>query len=168
MTELFILRHGIAVPHGTPGIPDDERPLTSKGERRVREVGRGLAALQIEVERIVTSPLPRALRTAQIVARELGLLDKLETAKILSAGADPHSLRNWLRERSEDRLMIVGHNPDLSDLFGLLILGGVGRFPFELKKGGLAALTATPKTGTHFQLEWTAPAGLLRRLRREE
>ena len=64
MTELFILRHGIAVPHGTPGIADDERPLTSKGEHRMRQVGRGLAALRLDVERIVTSPLPRARRTA--------------------------------------------------------------------------------------------------------
>ncbi len=39
MTELFILRHGIAVPHGTPGIAEDERPLTEKGERRMRQSG---------------------------------------------------------------------------------------------------------------------------------
>jgi len=60
--------------------------------------------------------------------------------------------------------MIVGHNPDLTDLVGLLILGEVGRFPFELKKGGIAALCATPHLGPHFQLDWTAPPGLLRRL----
>jgi phosphohistidine phosphatase len=167
MTDLFILRHGIAVPHGTPGIPDNERPLTPKGERRLRQVGRGLAALKLNVDRIVTSPLPRALRTAQIVARELGLVGKLETSSILSAGADPHTLRDWLRDRPENRLMIVGHNPDLSELIGLLILGSVGRFPFELKKGGLAALTASPGTGTPFQLQWTAPAGLLRMLEGE-
>ena len=59
MTDLFILRHGIAIPHGTPGIADDERPLTSKGERRIHQVGRGLAALRLGVEKIVTSPLPR-------------------------------------------------------------------------------------------------------------
>ena len=168
MTDLFILRHGIAIPHGTPGIADDERPLTSKGERRIHQVGRGLAALRLGVEKIVTSPLPRARCTAQIVAQELDLIDKLETSTMLSAGADPHGLQDWLRNRSEDRLMIVGHNPDLSDLVGLLILGGIGGFPFELKKGGLAALSARPHTEPHFQLEWTAPAGLIRRLKREE
>ena len=167
MTELFILRHGIAVPHGMPGIPDEERPLTPKGERRMRQVGRGLAALRLDVERIVTSPLPRARRTAQIVAQELKLVDTLKTSTMLSAGADPHSLRDWLRDRAEDRLMIVGHNPELSDLVGLLIVGEVGRFPFELKKGGIAALSATPRSGSLFQLDWTAPAGLLRRLCRK-
>ena len=71
MTELFILRHGIAVPHGTQGIADDERPLTSKGERRMRQVGRGLTALRLDVERIVTSPLPRAWRSGKSSPRSL-------------------------------------------------------------------------------------------------
>ena len=164
MIKLFILRHGLAVPHGTADISEQDRPLTPKGERRMRQVGRGLAALRLGVDRIVTSPLPRARRTAQIVARELGLVDSLETSTILSAGADPHSLRDWLRDRAEDRLMIVGHNPDLSDLVGLLILGDVGRFPFELKKGGVAALSVALHSGPLFQLDWTAPAGLIRRL----
>ncbi len=164
MTELFILRHGIAVPHGTPGYSDDERPLTPKGERRMRQVGRGLTALQLNLERIVTSPLPRARRTAQIVAQELGLIDKLEPATALAAGADAQSVRDWLRERSEDRLMIVGHNPALSDLVGLLILGDVDKLPFELKKGAIAALSSTPRSLPHFELDWTAPPALLRRL----
>ncbi len=43
MNELYILRHGIAVDPGTPGIPDDERPLTPKGEKRMRQIARGLA-----------------------------------------------------------------------------------------------------------------------------
>ncbi len=99
--------------------------------------------MKLNLDRIVTSPLPRARRTAQIVAQELGLIDKLETSSALSAGTDAESLRDWLRERSEERLMIVGHNPAFSDLVGLLILGEVGKFPFELKKGGLAALSPT-------------------------
>ena len=44
MHELYILGNGIAIPHGTPGVPEDERPLTPKGEKRIKEVGRGLAA----------------------------------------------------------------------------------------------------------------------------
>jgi len=164
MHELYILRHGIAIPPGTPGVPEDERPLTPKGEKRIKEVGRGLAAFGLELDRIITSPLPRARRTAQIVAQELGLIDRLETSSVLSADSDSQTIRDWLRERHTDRLMIVGHNPALSDLVGLLILGEVGRFPFELKKGGIVALSATPRSGPLFQLDWTAPAGLLRRL----
>ena len=131
MHELYILRHGIAIPHGTPGVPEDERPLTPKGEKRIKEVGRGLAAFGLELDRIITSPLPRARRTAQIVAQELGLTDRLVTSPVLSADSDAQTIRDWLRERHTDRLMIVGHNPSLSDLVGLLILGEGGKFPFE-------------------------------------
>jgi phosphohistidine phosphatase len=165
MTSLFILRHGIAVPHGSAGIADSERPLTIKGEKRMRQVGRGLARLKLPVNRIATSPLPRAKRTAQIVAQELGMIDELDLVDILSAGADPHRLRDWLTERAEQRLMIVGHNPDLSDLVTLLVAGEVGKFPFELKKGGLACLRAGNASASLFQLDWTAPAAVLRRIR---
>jgi phosphohistidine phosphatase len=164
MKELFILRHGIAVPYGTIGVPDDERPLTPKGEERMKQVGRGLAALGVQVDRIITSPLPRARRTAQIVAAELNLVDRLETSTILTAGSEPQTIADWLRERTEDRLMIVGHNPDLSDLVGLLILGGTGLLPFDLKKGGIAALSSSPRTGPRFRLDWAAPPSVLRRL----
>ena len=72
MNQLYLLRHGLAVPHGTPGIEDDDRPLTPDGERRVRPIGRGLKRLKVKVVRIATSPLPRALKTAQIVAEAPG------------------------------------------------------------------------------------------------
>ena len=62
MTHLYIVRHGIAVEPGTPGIPDDERLLTSKGEKRIRQIARGLVRLDLKLDRIVTSPLPRAAR----------------------------------------------------------------------------------------------------------
>jgi phosphohistidine phosphatase len=164
MHELYILRHGIAIPHGTPGVAEDERPLTPKGEKRIKEVGRGLAAFGLQPDRIITSPLPRARRTAQIVAQELGLIDRLETSSVLSADSDCQTIRDWLREGHPDRLMIVGHNPSLSDLVGLLLLGEVGKMPFYLKKGSIAALSTSTSTGPRFQLDWTAPAGLLRRL----
>ena len=100
MDRLYLLRHGIAVPHGTPDIPDDERPLTSEGEKGVRKVARGLRLLGLKLDRIVTSPLPRALRTAEIVADVLEMTDLLETADALRAeercGLDPR----------------LGHRPD--------------------------------------------------------
>ena len=76
MNELYILRHGIAVEPGTPGIPDDERPLTPKGEKRMRQIARGLRKLDLKLDRIVTSPLPRARATAEIVADVLDARDR--------------------------------------------------------------------------------------------
>lgn len=164
MVKLYILRHGIATPHGTPGISDEDRPLTAKGEQRMKQIGQGLAALGLELDRIVTSPLIRARRTAQIVAQETGLVDALEVSTALAADASAESIRDWLRERHESRLMIVGHNPSLSDLVGLLALGEVGKLPLELKKGGIAALSTGAVLGQRYHLEWVVPPALLRRL----
>lgn len=165
MDELYIVRHGIAVPHGTPGMADDERPLTNKGEQRMKQIGRGLVTLDMKPDRIVTSHLIRARRTAQIVAQELGLVDSLEVSSALGADASAEAIRDWLRERNESRLMIVGHNPAFTDLVSLLTVGEVGKLPFELKKGGIAALSTSVLNGPRYRLDWIAPPALLRRLK---
>jgi phosphohistidine phosphatase len=167
MIELYILRHGIAVDPGTPGIPDDERPLTPKGRRRMRQIGRGLRRLDLRLDRIFTSPLPRAAATAEIVAEELDAGDPLDAADVLRAGSDAGAIRDWLRDRAEDRLMIVGHNPSLTDLITLLVLGatnGPRTQVCELRKGGIAALRPSAASADRFDLIWVATPRLVRRL----
>src|SRR4051794_40169906 len=87
--RLFLLRHGLAVPHGTEGFDDDDRPLTEKGERRFRQVARGLKRLGLKLDKVVTSPLPRASRTAEIVADVLNVAYLLEDSESLGPGATP-------------------------------------------------------------------------------
>lgn len=167
MDELYILRHGIAVEPGTPGIADDDRPLTPKGRKRMREIARGLRRLDLRLDRIVTSPLPRASATAEIVAVALSARRGLEVADVLRAGSDSRAIRDWLSQRKEGRLMIVGHNPSLTDLIGLLVLGD-GEGPrsqvCELKKGGIAALRPAPGSPDRFELDWVGTPRLIRRL----
>lgn len=167
MTKLYILRHGIAVPHGTLGMTDDERPLTAEGEKKTHEIGKGLNQLDLQLDRIVTSPVLRARRTAEIVAEELGMSDRLGVAAQLSTSSSATAIREWLREQQHDRLMIVGHNPTLSDLIGLLVLQEMGRLPIELKKGGMAVLSKVGAAGSRYELEWLVPPTLLRRLKRK-
>jgi phosphohistidine phosphatase len=164
MQTLYLLRHGIAVPHGTPGIADDDRPLTTKGEHRTLQVGRGLAAFGLKIDRIVTSPLPRALRTAEIVARELGQQHQVEISEALTASQGPEAVREWLEGRAEEHLMLVGHNPSISELVGLLVLGETHKLTLELKKAGMAALFRGPDRRSRYELLWTAPPRLLRQL----
>ena len=162
MTRLYLLRHGIAEPHGTPGVAEADRRLTSKGEERLAQVARGLQRLGIEPDRIVTSPLVRARRTAEIVAELLGLHDRLEIAEELSPGYEAAEIRAWLREREEASLMLVGHNPNLTELLGVLI-GVAGQLlPFELKKGGVASLRSGE--GDFYELKWLVTPKLLRGL----
>lgn len=160
---LYLVRHGVAVEHGTPGFADDDRPLTPKGEKKMKQVAQGLLALGVEVDRIVTSPLPRALRTAEIVAGALGASPRLEEADALRASNDAQAIATWLEAREERRLMIVGHNPAISDLVGLLTAGPSAAPVCELHKGGVACLRG--EADGPRRLDWLARPRLLRRLR---
>jgi phosphohistidine phosphatase len=162
MTELYVVRHGIAVDRGTSGGPDNERPLTQEGRKRMREIGRGLRRLGIEPDKIVTSPLPRARETAEIVAGALGMSNRLEVSETLKDDRTAAAVRDWLESRGEGRLMVVGHNPALSELVGLLAVGSTDPWLCELKKGGVAALSTRADGG--FALDWIAPPRLLRLL----
>jgi phosphohistidine phosphatase len=162
MKQLYLLRHGIAQPHGTPGVAENDRRLTPKGRKRMREVAAALRRLDLKLDRIITSPLPRARETAEIVAEVLEIESRLETCEALSADRDAASLQVWLPSRAEERLMLVGHNPSLSDLIGVLLIGGRKHLPCELRKGGLAALSANGRQT--IELDWVATPRLLRRL----
>ena len=70
--RLYIVRHGIAVPHGTPGVAEDDRPLTKDGIKKTRQAAEGLRAIECFPEIILSSPLPRAKQTAEIVLDALG------------------------------------------------------------------------------------------------
>jgi len=162
MARLYLLRHGIALPHGTPDIPDDERPLTPKGEKRMREIGRGLRRLGVAPDAIITSPLPRAARTAEIVAEALKLTNLVEYHDALRPDRDAKSIREWLSSRLHFNLLLVGHNPAISELLRLLAAGEQSSFSCDLKKGGIAALRSTSEPV--MSLEWVAQPRLFRRL----
>jgi phosphohistidine phosphatase len=162
MKQLYLLRHGIAVAPGTPGYDDDLRPLTAKGERRMRQVAQGLRRLDLKLDRIVSSPLPRAWRTAEIVADSLEVPFLLEKDDALRAGRSANAIKNWLEGRHEDALMIVGHDPAFSDLVSLLTIGKTDPSISELRKGGVAAFAGLSDGGFH--LDWLARPRLLRRL----
>jgi phosphohistidine phosphatase len=161
MTHLYIVRHGIAAAAGTPGIPDDERLLTSKGEKRIRQIARGLVRLDLKLDRIVTSPLPRARATAEIIADVLDVRQILETSTVLQTGTAAATVERWLRDRTDDRLMIVGHNPTLSDLVSLLVLGATQPPICDLKKGGIAALMRAVATTGLYEVHWIASSRLI-------
>jgi phosphohistidine phosphatase len=144
-------------------MPDDARPLTEEGEKHLRQVARGLLRLEVEVDRILSSPLPRAWRTAEIVAEELECAGILERTDNLRPERNAASIREWLGSRGEERVMVVGHNPSLSDLISLLMTGQPGMHPIDLRKGGIAALSAGGSGGL-MQLDWLARPRLFRRL----
>ena len=108
--KLYFLRHGKADWPDWAGS-DDERPLTKKGRKEVRKVGRLLEKLEI-TPAICASPLPRARETAEIVAEVLGAQVRVD--RKLSPGFDARHLVELLKDFSSEDLMLVGHEPDFT------------------------------------------------------
>lgn len=133
--RLYLLRHGKAWSRADWHHDDGLRPLTDAGEALVRAEARAMKAMGLAPEVIVTSPLARARRTAEIVAEELGLGEGLVEDRRLAHGFDACRLAEIVEERvAGTSIMVVGHEPDLSDTVAELT--GGGRVAF--KKGGLA------------------------------
>jgi phosphohistidine phosphatase len=156
--ELYFLRHGVAADVGPEGSGDAGRPLTAEGIKKMKEEARGLRRLDVRPDVLLSSPLVRARQTAEIVRHALGLDSRLVDA--LAPGCDVAQLRDLLGEyRSAERIMVVGHEPDFSDLIGAL----TGGSRIMLKKGGLARVdleTVSDGAGT---LVWLLPPLALRR-----
>lgn len=131
--QLWLLRHGDAEPHGTRA--DSERRLTERGEAQSRAAGSALKALGIEPAVIYTSPKVRARDTARLAGRELGV-EPVEHEG-LAGGFDARQALELASsaDESEGPVLLVGHEPDFSQV--VHDLGG-GRV--DMKKGGVAGL----------------------------
>ncbi len=135
--QLWLLRHGEAEAHGN--VPDADRQLTARGRRQAIAAGRALAGLGIDFEAVFTSPRLRALDTASLACGELGI--DLTVHDPLGGGFEHSAAVGLLEELTADgRLLVVGHEPDLSQLVHDFTGGRVA-----LKKGGIAAVR--PATG---------------------
>jgi phosphohistidine phosphatase len=137
--NLYLLRHGIAVASGEPGAEvDSERPLTSKGIKRMRKASRGLRRLEISFDAILTSPLVRARQTAEIVAHTLGLENQLEEISELAPESSvDHLLSSLARFHERDHVLLIGHEPLLSQSAAFLLNGkNKPAISISLKKGG--------------------------------
>lgn len=162
--KLLLVRHAIAVPSGTPGIADDERPLTDRGRKRFRKAARGLARIVPAPDLLLTSPLPRALETAEIAAGAWGTVTATPEPLLATGRAD--EVIAALFERDEDGVVaLVGHEPGISELLAHVVEGTPERCPF--KKGGAALIAMEDGSSGRGQLVWFLPPRLLRQLGRD-
>ena len=156
---LHILRHADAG-DATTWIGDDaERPLSKKGRRQARRLGRHLADLGVDVDVIRTSPRVRAADTAKLVGKALGVRPSVHDA--LGGGFDFDDLRGLVGGLTGDvgAVMIVGHDPDLSDLVSRLVGAHVGLVKGSLATIGLDGRDPAPGRGT---LRWLLPPDAVR------
>ncbi|MDJ0602036.1 MAG: phosphohistidine phosphatase SixA [Crocosphaera sp.] len=142
MTQLYLIRHGIAVERDNL-IKDEVRPLTDLGKEKTQKVAQRLKEIKIKFDIILTSPLLRARETATIL-QNAGLTDKLEEFKPLSPGGNLQLWLDWWlnSEYHHDQSIIalVGHQPDLSHWAERFLWGNV-QGALVLKKAGIIGIT---------------------------
>lgn len=142
--ELYVLRHAIALSCGEAGVSQDaERPLSSEGKEKMKRIASAMKRLGIEVDLILSSPFVRARDTALMAHDGLELKNCLEFSDSLASGQDTKLVLGELKEqfKKRQRIMVVGHEPDLSTLIGKVT--SLGRLHVEMKKAGLAKIEIT-------------------------
>jgi len=158
--ELYFLRHGQSVSRSRWDGDDATRPLTEEGVSALAHEAWTLARLGVAPDALVTSPMERAQRTAEIVAPALGLEGKLSTSSGLGRGFGMKELRRLLREHPRAAsIMLVGHNPEFAAVVHKLTGAHV-----QLSKGGLARVHLSARKSRSAELVWLMQAGELVRL----
>ena len=143
--KLYVMRHGPAEDFATSGR-DADRALTPSGRDRVRAVAKLLRESDEAPKLIVSSPLVRALQTAEIVAADVGI-ERVETSRELAPAGDTAGLVATLVRDGRKRAMIVGHEPDLSALVAVLC----GSFSRDMLKAMVVGLHVRPGEATRMR-----------------
>lgn len=160
--KLLLVRHAAAVPRGTPGVADDDRPLTPRGKKRFETAAKGLARIVERPDVLLTSPLPRAKATAEIAARAFRrvsprtepALARESVAEIIAA------LQKFSRAAT---VAVVGHEPTLSSVLAhLLDASAAERLAF--RKGGAALVDLPQGPKGSGRLVWFIRPRILRAL----
>lgn len=157
---IYFVRHASAGQRKSDPKRDDKRALDQEGILQCTYVGRALAAMNVQVEVIVSSPLKRATQTASLVGNEINHLGKLDLSPALRPDVQYSEFRKLLDAHAgREAIMVVGHNPSLTEFLGRLISEGNGEAVIELKKGAVAKVEMQHGTGV---LQWCLTPKVLR------
>jgi phosphohistidine phosphatase len=148
---LYFLRHGEADWPDWDG-PDDERPLTKKGKKEIKKLAKFLTCLDVDLDEILTSPLPRAAQTAEIVAKRYSLSAHEDDR--LKPGFNSGDLEKIVKDRYDLALMIAGHEPDFTH-----VISSITGADLKLSKGGLGLVDLDPSS-MKGKLLWLFPPKL--------
>jgi phosphohistidine phosphatase len=154
--ELYLLRHANA---DTEAAHDDDRALSEKGRGQAAKVAKFCREHDLQPDVLLSSPIRRAQETAEIVAETLGV--EMKIARWLACGLEPAKALTHLRElQTHERVMLVGHEPDFSELAAHL-LGLPDGVQIRIRKASLTRIdlaALTPGTGC---LQYSIPCRYL-------
>jgi len=135
--DIWFVRHAIAADRAPHSAADCDRPLTEHGRDVFEDLAEILAEHVKMPERIFSSPLVRAVQTAELLAEAAGLKKKdLAVSDVLAPAVNLERLLDFLREQKVERIALVGHEPDMSRCSSALIGGG----QFAFGKGNVACI----------------------------
>src|SRR6266853_124817 len=159
---IYFLRHASDGKSLLNPKKDERRPLDEEGILQSRYVGRMLANLDVQVDQIITSPLKRARQTASLVANELAFEAAVQIDDALRPEAEFDQFQSMLaRHRKYDAIMVVGHNPSLTEFLSKSISAGTAVAQIDFKKGAVAKVEMNGRTGT---LDWLVTPKIARTL----
>ena len=142
--QLWLLRHGEAVPHNSKA--DADRELTARGERQSAAAGAGLARLGVEFAAVYASPKARAADTARLACEALNVQPEAEDVLGDGFGRDD-ALELLARHDAEAKVLVVGHNPSFAQVVQDLTGARV-----DFKKGAVAAVRLAGRQGDMIEL----------------
>jgi phosphohistidine phosphatase len=142
--RLYLFRHGEALAKDDPSVPTDaDRPLVAEGVKRTRQAAEGIRSMNIPFDAVFTSPWLRARQTAQAACETLGIAQRLQVMEELAGDRTIEAVMNALVKYSQlENVMLVGHNPLLSDLAAYLLCHSTS-MQIDLKKSGMCAVEVT-------------------------
>jgi phosphohistidine phosphatase len=159
---LYFLRHASAGKSTMNPKKDERRPLDEEGMLQARYVGRLLTNLDVQVDQIISSPLKRALQTATLVANELAFEAAVQIDDALRPEAEFDQFQTMLsRYKKYDAVMVVGHNPSLTEFLSKSVSGASGSTQVDFRKGAVARVEMNGRTGT---LDWLVTPKIARTL----
>jgi phosphohistidine phosphatase len=164
MTQLYLIRHGVAEDRGDAWPDDTKRPLTEDGIRKMKQAAQALARLEILFDVVVTSPLVRTRQTAEIVAAGQNPHPHLVASESLAPGSSVAAVLTDLEKHTKRaRIAVVGHEPGIGELAAKLV---GARHPIPFKKGAICRIDVEglPPAGPG-DLRWFLPPRMLRALR---
>lgn len=158
MPKLFLIRHAIAEDRVTfreTGRPDNQRPLTDSGRKKMKKISKKLYSLEPVIDILCQSPLLRSQQTVEILKEDYKKA-KIKTLSPLEPGSSYHDLLQNLRTFKKQTVALVGHEDHLSQFLCFLLTGVASPTPFYFKKGGVACLTYKEFEPQSFELLWLA------------
>jgi phosphohistidine phosphatase len=151
---IYLIRHADAL----DGVDDAARPLSVRGEQQLRVLADFLQRARTFVpDEVWHSPLVRARQTAELLAGYCDLITPLRLMPDLRPEDDPRAVARRLKVNTRS-VAVVGHEPHLSALATLLVVGKTEPVSFVMKKGAVLALE---RSAEHWMARWHVSPGLL-------